>query len=180
MSVPRGGIWSKSSKIAGIASIRSFRAFSSHFPDFGKNTPSEGKACSRRDASTHLHPSLHPRDFLIFWIFWQFSIPSKFGDFCRNRRKWLENIESKSFWRSLDRFESIWIDSETLIFRRFEPGSLSTFFRTSDLENLKSDLKKWISGPGHSNSELGTFDFGPQILEVFLRCSKIWILFSKI
>ena len=56
------------------------------------------------------------------------------GYFGRNRRNTLENIESKSFGRSLDRFESIWIDSETLIFRRFEPGSLSTFFRKSDLE----------------------------------------------
>ena len=48
--------------------------------------------------------------------------------------------------RSLDRFESIWIDSETSIFRRFEPGSVSTFF--SKIEPRKPEY-------GTRQSEIG-------------------------
>ena len=47
-------------------------------------------------------------------------------DLGSNRPSSPRNLESKSFSRSWDRFEAIWIDSETSIFRRFEPGSLST------------------------------------------------------
>ena len=82
------------------------------------------------------------------------------GDLGSNRPSSPRNLESKSFSRSLDRFQSIWIDSETLIFRRFEPGSLSTFFRKSDLENpnLEPENRKLVSEK---------IDFGPRIIDVF-------------
>ena len=59
---------------------------------------------------------------------------SKFGDFCRNRRKWLEMARThrqKAIQGLLSRFR--WSPGGR-IFGRFEPGSLSTFFQKSNLE----------------------------------------------
>ena len=75
-------------------------------------------------------------------------------------------LESKSFLSSWDRFQSIWIDSETSIFRRFEPGSLSTCFRNSNLENPNM-------GPENPKLESEKFDFGPMFFDVVLMYSKI-------
>ena len=64
----------------------------------------------------------------------------------------------------MDRFQSIWIDSETLIFRRFEPGSLSTFFRNSDLENQSLGPEKPDWGP-EMEYDPRQMEYGPRQME---------------
>ena len=88
------------------------------------------------------------------------------GDLGSNRPSTPRDPESKSFSKSLDRFESIWIDSKTLIFRRFEPGSLSTFFRKADLTNPNL-------GPRNLNFGSEKIDLGQISIDIFLRNSKI-------
>ena len=78
-----------------------------------------------------------------------------------NRPNSPRNLEYKAFPNYLGGFQSIWTDSETLIFRQFEkPGSLSTFCRESDLGKPKL---------GPEDQKLGSekFDFGPRFLNDF-------------
>ena len=88
------------------------------------------------------------------------------GNLGSNRPSSPRNLEFKSFWSSWDRFESIWIDSEPSIFRRFEPGSLSTCFRNSNLENPNM-------GPENPKLESEKFDFGAIFFDVLLMYSNI-------
>ena len=68
--------------------------------------------------------------------------PSKFGDFCRNRRKWLEMARTHSQKAIQGLLSPFRWSPGGRIFGRFEPGSLSTFLENTDLKNRK------IGAPG--------------------------------
>ena len=55
-----------------------------------------------------------------------------------NRPSSPRNLESEPFSGSLDRFQSIWIDSDTFKFLTFRTGLSQHLFRKADLEKLEN------------------------------------------